>query len=89
VDRAGRIHIVAVDGRQPAHSDGMSLQELGDFMLAHGITDAMNLDGGGSTTLVVRGQIANRPSDTNGERAVANALLVIDQSQAASCARNR
>ncbi len=87
IDRRGRIHIVAVDGRQPGHSDGMTLHELADFLAAHGITDALNLDGGGSTTLVVRGQIVNRPSDTNGERAVANALLVIDQ--ASACARKR
>jgi exopolysaccharide biosynthesis protein len=84
-DRRGRVHIVAVDGRQPAHSDGMTLQEFGDFLLAHGITDALNLDGGGSTTLVVGGRIVNRPSDTNGERAVSNALLVIDQAQASTC----
>jgi hypothetical protein len=89
IARDGRIHIVAVDGRQPAHSDGMTLQELGDYLLSLGITDALNLDGGGSTTLVVRGQIVNRPSDTNGERAVANALLVIDQGRAGSCARTQ
>ncbi len=85
VDRKGVIHLVAVDGRQPAYSDGMTLEELADFMLAHGITDAMNLDGGGSTTLVVGGRIINRPSDANGERAVSNALLVIDQSQGKTC----
>lgn len=85
VDRKGRIHVVAVDGRQPGYSDGMTLQELGDFMLAHGITDAMNLDGGGSTTVVVAGRIVNRPSDANGERAVSNALLLIDQSRAGAC----
>ena len=88
LDRRGRVWIVAVDGRKPEHSDGMSLQEFGEFLLAHGITDALNLDGGGSTTLLVQGRIANRPSDTNGERAVANALLVIDQAGMASCSRN-
>jgi exopolysaccharide biosynthesis protein len=85
IDRKGAVHIVAVDGRQPGHSDGMTLQELGDFLLAHGITDAMNLDGGGSTTLIVGGHIVNRPSDASGERAVSNALLLIDQSRAGAC----
>ncbi len=85
LDRRGRVHIVAVDGRQPAHSDGMTLQEFSDFLTAYGITDALNLDGGGSTTLWTEGRIANRPSDTNGERAVSNALLVIDQSRAGAC----
>ncbi len=88
IDRSGRIYIVAVDGRQPGHSEGMSLQELTEFLQARGITDALNLDGGGSTTLVVRGQIVNRPSDTNGERAVANALLLLDEGAAAGCARS-
>ena len=87
VDRKGRVLILAVDGRQPGHSEGMTLQELGDFLIAHGITDALNLDGGGSTTLVVRDRIVNRPSDANGERAVSNALLIIEsgQSQAGAC----
>jgi exopolysaccharide biosynthesis protein len=85
VDHKGLIHIVAVDGRQPPYSVGMTLQELGDFMRAHGITDALNLDGGGSTTLVLGERIVNRPSDANGERAVSNALLLFDQTQARAC----
>lgn len=89
IDRNGRIHIVAVDGRQAGYSDGMTLQELGDFLIAHGITDALNLDGGGSTTLVVGGRIVNRPSDANGERAVSNALLVIGQTQDNACSGKR
>jgi exopolysaccharide biosynthesis protein len=89
IDRAGRIHVLAVDGRQPGYSEGMTLEEFSAFLLAHGITDALNFDGGGSTTLVVRGRIVNRPSDSSGERAVANALLILDRSQASSCARSR
>lgn len=76
-DSAGRIHIVAVDGRQAGYSEGMSLPELGQYLLAHGITNAMNFDGGGSTTLVVADRIVNRPSDAAGERAVSNALVVL------------
>jgi exopolysaccharide biosynthesis protein len=50
-------------------------------MLALGAAEALNLDGGGSTTLVARGAggalaVANRPSDAAGERPVANALAV-------------
>jgi hypothetical protein len=89
VDRRGRVFIVAVDGRQPPYSDGMTLQEFSHFLTAYGITDALNLDGGGSTTLVTAGRIANRPSDSNGERAVSNALLVIDQSRAGACTGKR
>jgi hypothetical protein len=71
----GTILLVTVDGRQPGYSDGMTLPELTDLLVELGATDALNLDGGGSTALVVRGVLVNRPSDPV-ERAVANALLV-------------
>jgi hypothetical protein len=67
--------MVVVDGRRP-WSVGMSLAELGDALLALGAWDAMNLDGGGSSTLWIRGQVVNHPSDASGERAVGNALFV-------------
>ncbi len=41
------------------------------------MVEAMNLDGGGSTTLVVDGAVANDPSDTAGERPVGDALLIL------------
>jgi hypothetical protein len=72
-----RFFFVTVDGRQPGYSDGMTLPELAAFMRELGCTQALNLDGGGSTTMVVRGKVVNRPSDATGERAVANALLLI------------
>ncbi|MGQ0560752.1 MAG: phosphodiester glycosidase family protein, partial [Gemmatimonadota bacterium] len=71
-----RIRIVAVDGRRTGYSDGMTLQELGDYLLARGVTEALNFDGGGSATLVIGDRIVNRPTDASGERAVANALVV-------------
>ena len=54
----------------------MSLVELGDFLVSIGVYQGMNFDGGGSTSLVIDGRLANRPSDPNGERAVGNAILV-------------
>jgi hypothetical protein len=52
-----------VDGRQPKLSVGMTLEELADFMLSLGCTDAMNTDGGGSTELAVALPVnAARPS---------------------------
>ncbi len=72
-----RLYFVTVDGRQPDHSVGMSLYELADFMVGFGIHQGLNLDGGGSTTMVVRNRVVNRPSDATEERPVANALLVI------------
>jgi uncharacterized protein YbbC (DUF1343 family) len=70
------LYLVTVDGRQ-ASSVGMTLVELADFMKKFGAWDAMNFDGGGSTTLVVDGQVVNSPSDPAGERPVGNALVVV------------
>ncbi len=72
----GRLLLVAVDGRQLGVSYGLTLQELAELMKDLGATDAMNLDGGGSTTMVVNGSIQNKPSDPTGERPVSDALLV-------------
>jgi hypothetical protein len=70
----GRIVLVVVDGRQSG-SVGMSLPEFTTFFLRMGATSAMNLDGGGSSTMAIKGQAANDPSDGS-ERAVTNAILV-------------
>ena len=66
-----------VDGRQPGLSVGMSYKELGDYMKTWGVHNGLNLDGGGSSTMFVRGSIVNSPSDIGGERSVANSLLLI------------
>lgn len=71
-----KIWLVVVDGRQE-HSAGMSLQELSRFFIELGATDALNLDGGGSSALVFDGQVRNTPSDPTGERKVTNALLLV------------
>jgi phosphodiester glycosidase len=69
------LYFVAVDGRTTA-SVGMSLAELADAMIALGAYEALNLDGGGSTTLVVGDSIVNAPSDATGERPVGNVLAI-------------
>jgi hypothetical protein len=74
-----KMFLFTVDGRQPGYSVGMSLYEEAEFLLDLGVYQAINLDGGGSTTMVVRNKIENRPSDPNGERAVSNALLLISK----------
>jgi len=75
----GRIVLFVVDGRQPYHSLGMTLPELATALRQLGVVDAMNLDGGGSTTMVVAGRLINLPSDETGERLVPNALLVLSR----------
>jgi hypothetical protein len=73
----GRLLLVVVDGRQPEYSAGMSLDELTWLFQRLGASDALNLDGGGSSAMVVDGAVVNRPSDREGERAVGNALALV------------
>lgn len=72
----GKFLLVAVDGRQPNVSVGMNLYELSEMLLEFGAIEAMNLDGGGSTTMFVKDKIVNIPSDKTGERPVSDAILV-------------
>ncbi len=72
----GKFLMVTVDGRQAGFSVGMNLNELAEFLLEIGATDAMNLDGGGSTTMFLDGKTMNKPSDKEGERSVSDAILV-------------
>ncbi len=69
--------LVTVDGRSKA-SAGMTGVELADFMRELGAYQALNLDGGGSTTMVVRDRIVNTPSDSTGERPVGDALVLVE-----------
>ena len=71
-----KLLLCTVDGRQES-SMGMSFQEMSDFLLSLGAWNAINLDGGGSTTMVINGTIVNSPSDKTGERPVANSLQII------------
>lgn len=82
VDRAGHAWLVTVDGRQPDVSAGMTLLELQRLARRLGLTDALNLDGGGSTTMVIAGNIVNRPSDPTGARTVSDVLLVMPRQPA-------
>jgi hypothetical protein len=77
IDRAGYAWLVTVDGRQPDTSAGMTLTELQRLARRIGLTDALNLDGGGSTTMVIGGRIVNQPADPTGARTVSDVLLVV------------
>jgi hypothetical protein len=73
----GRYLILAVaDGRQPGYARGVDLFELASLLREFGCVEALNLDGGGSSTMVVERSVVNRPSDLTGPRPVANALVV-------------
>lgn len=76
----GTVLLVVADGRNQ-EAAGLSMRELQQVMAALGCVDAINLDGGGSTTMVVHGEVVNHPSDNRkfdpaGERSVANAIVV-------------
>ncbi len=66
---------IVVDGRQPGYSRGVTVTELAELLREKGAVRAINLDGGGSSTMVVHGSVANSPSDTGGLRSLTNAIL--------------
>jgi hypothetical protein len=90
VDRDGKkLILFVVDGRRPDYSVGMQMHQMGDQLVSRGVWNAILLDGGGSSTLVLRDSggkvnLVNRPSDGHDfpmgvsvERCVANALGII------------
>ncbi|MBT3166474.1 phosphodiester glycosidase family protein [Streptomyces sp. Vc74B-19] len=75
-DASGRTVLVTADGRS-TDSLGLSITESAQVARSLGLRDAVNLDGGGSTTMVAKGQVVNVPSDAAGERPVGDALLLL------------
>jgi hypothetical protein len=77
VRRDGGLLLVTVDGREPGWSAGVTLFEAARVMRSLGARDALNLDGGGSSAMAVRGRTVSRPSDPTGERSVSDGLVVL------------
>lgn len=84
-DKHNNIYFVVVDGRSSGNAEGMSIQELQKICLWMGMTDAMNLDGGGSSTLwnrelgVINYPCDNKKFDHEGERAVLTSIYAIER----------
>lgn len=74
--RNGSLILATVDGRKPGVTVGANFHEAAQLMRWLGATQAINLDGGGSTAMVVKNKVVNKPSDGR-ERAVGDALLVL------------
>jgi hypothetical protein len=83
LNRTGRwLIFMVIDGRQPNFSEGVTLPELAELLISYGVYTGVNMDGGGSSAMVIRGvdgkpRIFNSPIDQNiagKERAVANHL---------------
>ncbi|MED1205444.1 phosphodiester glycosidase family protein [Heyndrickxia acidicola] len=73
----GSILLVTVDGRYPGNSIGTTLEESAEIMKFLGAVDAVNLDGGGSTTMTIGSKLVMHPSDPKGERPVGDAILIM------------
>jgi hypothetical protein len=72
----GRTVLVQSDGRAPGWSAGLTIDETARVLDSLGVDDAINLDGGGSSTVVADGRVVNRPSDAAGERPAGDAIVI-------------
>ena len=70
-----KLIVIVADGRRADYSTGLSLYRLASILIELGATEAINLDGGSSSTFVVDGKVVNRPSGQS-EREVLNAVLI-------------
>jgi len=70
-----KLILIVADGRRAGYSTGLSLYRLASILIELGVTEAINLDGGSSSTFVVDGKVVNRPSGQS-ERDVLNAVLI-------------
>lgn len=83
VGNSQRLLLAVIDGRQPGYSVGMTLRQTAELLQSLGAQRAINLDGGGSSAMIVRDRstgavrVRNTPSDPTGERPVGNALAVL------------
>lgn len=76
VDGHGAIWLGAIDGRKPNYSIGMTFADLERLCARLDLRDALNLDGGSSTSMVAAGKFVNHPGDIAGPHGVSNALIV-------------
>ena len=79
-----KVYFLVVDGRRKGYSVGVDYDKLGTLFVALGANEALNLDGGGSSTFLIRNPEAdkgfetrNRPTDKSGDRVVPNGLAVV------------
>ncbi|MGE6612557.1 phosphodiester glycosidase family protein [Peribacillus sp. NPDC076916] len=73
----GNLLFVTIDGRTPGWSVGANFEESAKVMKSLGAVNAINLDGGGSTTMTVGADRVTRPSDATGERPIADGILLV------------
>jgi hypothetical protein len=76
ITRRGNLLLVTIDGNKAGYSVGASFWEEAAVMRALGARNAVNLDGGGSTTMAIGATLVNRPSDATGERPIGDAIVL-------------
>jgi hypothetical protein len=82
-----KLYLIAIDGRQPNYSEGVTIRQLGEIAIGYGVHTLLNLDGGGSVALVTQGadgepRVLNSPIDLKipgRERAIGNHIGVFAQ----------
>jgi exopolysaccharide biosynthesis protein len=72
----GKLIILVVQGRMPGIAEGASLTQLAKLLLDLGCVEALNLDGGGSSCMLVNGKETIKPSDKEGQRAVPGVFII-------------
>ncbi|MFY8023935.1 MAG: phosphodiester glycosidase family protein [Sediminibacterium sp.] len=78
----GQLIIMVVEGRNPGIAEGASLTQLAQLMLSVGCIEALNLDGGGSSTMLINGKETIKPSDKTGQRPVPAVFIISSPKQA-------
>ena len=72
----GKLIILVVQGRFPGVAEGASLTQLAKMLLDLGCVEALNLDGGGSSCMLVNGKETIKPSDKEGQRSVPGVFII-------------
>lgn len=72
----GRLIILITEGRNPGIAAGMTLQQQAEVLKSIGCVEALNLDGGGSSCLIINGKETIKPSDKEGQRAVPAVFMI-------------
>ena len=73
-----KIYLMVVDGRQDGYSTGMTMYEVGQVLIELGAKQAMNLDGGASSTFFANGKVYNRPSGGDLRKVLNSVLITTD-----------
>lgn len=71
-----KLVILAIEGRRPGIAEGATLKETAQLLIELGCIEAINLDGGGSSCLLINGKQTITPSDKEGERAVPGVFII-------------